>query len=1794
MKANENTAKGPSADAGFVAVLSSLSGRKGSSALSRRGVLGATLAAALALFLLGAPAAQADKAVVGAIETLPGRESSPAALKGVAVNHTGTGGATAGDVYVVNSENPNNRIEVFSAAGAFHRAFGYDVVAAGPSNNGANEQQTVSVDATGGSFTLTTTTGATGFGDPTASSNVVTKVSTATGAFHVGDAIEGGCIPGGTTIVSIGSESLTLSASASSFQCPPHRALTAFETTAAIPFGAEAAEVQAALTALPGIDPADVAVSGPTGGPFTVEFTGALSHNDVPRMTASSTNLTGATHTATVATAVAGGGYEICAPLANPGDVCKAGSESAVAGGLSGPLGIAIDQASGNVYVVDANNSSGLHNGRVNVYSALGAFQGAFGWDVVDTGPDQSNEIQTIKVGAAAGTYKLSFGSGGPGISVTNPIKFDATAAEVQSAVAALTNITNAGLTVSVSGGPGNATGSNPYVVTFESSPKGENVAQLVAETGGLVGGTAAVNTLSDGGKGLEFCVAESADVCKAGTPGTGTGQIAGNGTSLPAVDPTNGHLYVPDGVNARVQEFAPTLNPAKEVTGIAFARSLGWDVVESGPDQSHEIQTITVKATAGAFKLTFGNGGPGISETAALKLDATHEELQSALSALTNVSGAGLTVTVSGGPGSATGKDPYVVTFKSSPKGQDVVQLKTVKVGLSGTAVVETFNDGGKGLEVCTVAAGDVCKAGVLGSHLSQFAGGTPDSVAVDSTGAVYAVIGSTNVDLATSYPCRLYKFSFAGPDGIEAQEFAPEQLSFSSGTASTICATDVAVDPGNDHVLIAKKEGSNDFKFLEFDSTGTLLEGSPGGVLESTSAFNDFHGLAIGTGGRFYFANRLGRVDILGPPLPPTVSIAPVSGFGSTEATFHGTVTPPSGTEHFQTTYHFEYSSDDFAHFSRIPTAEDASVGNGSGSGLPSSCPVNNPPSCEVQQTATGLQPGATYKVRLVATTGSDATSGIEEFSTPAAAPTIAATLAEDIGKTSAKLTGKVNPNGFATTYHFEWGTDTTYANRIPAEAESSAGAEAAPVKVSADLSGLKEGTAYHFRIVAENSFGEVKGPDQAFTALSAFGLPDGRAPEQVTPNDKRPVGLLTWFFSAQIVFQAALDGNATLFPLLNGLPDSTAGGNVEYLAQRGATGWQSSQMTPPTLLPPVFAAQNGNQAGRSLYASPDLSCQLIESAGPLTPDTPAEDTAQGVRNLYRRGPDGTHVLLSAPVPLNPALIGGYHVDWASRDCSHILFDTAYRLLGEAPASGTALYEWADGNLALAGVLPDGSLASGGSASSGGVDVSHSAAVAGAGELLTTVNSVSEDGSRVFFSAISNEGGDSGRKAVFVRKEGTETIDASQSQTAIANHNGILSTDGSAYQMAAADGSHVFFTSMYGIAPNATSTGAASCSNSQGDGSGCDLYDYDVEAETLTDLSADANPADAKGASVAGVLDASTDGSRVYFAARGQLVPGKGKTEAQNLLGAGSYNVYLSDDGALSFVGLISTKDAEANANSGTNLVAANHATWVADASTDGSHLLFVSKANVTGYESGGVAEVYLYSADTGETVCASCRPDGQPSVGSARSTPITPTQAGLERGAAPLANTVYRPRSLSDDGRRVFFKSPDVLTPGAREGAHNIYEWEEGQLYLLVAGEGGAVDFTDYADASATGDDVFITTKEKLIPQDFDNSRDLYDLRAPHVPGERVGPDEFIPPQEPCDPLADRCQAQATSQPGAGGSPASEAAGVGNPPTAKPCRKGQVKRHGRCVPKPAHHKKRQKRHHKRTANSNGRAPR
>jgi hypothetical protein len=79
-------------------------------------------------------------------------------------------------------------------------------------------------------------------------------------------------------------------------------------------------------------------------------------------------------------------------------------------------------------------------------------------------------------------------------------------------------------------------------------------------------------------------------------------------------------------------------------------------------------------------------------------------------------------------------------------------------------------------------------------------------------------------------------------------------------------------------------------------------------------------------------------------------------------------------------------------------------------------------------------------------------------------------------NVTQTTATVTGTVDPNGADTTYHFEYGTSTSYGLSTADQVVSGD-----PVAVQASLSGLTSDTTYHVRLVATNAAGTTRGADR-----------------------------------------------------------------------------------------------------------------------------------------------------------------------------------------------------------------------------------------------------------------------------------------------------------------------------------------------------------------------------------------------------------------------------------------------------------------------------------------------------------------------------------------------------------------------------------------------------------------------------------------------------------------------------------------------------------------------------------------
>jgi hypothetical protein len=296
--------------------------------------------------------------------------------------------------------------------------------------------------------------------------------------------------------------------------------------------------------------------------------------------------------------------------------------------------------------------------------------------------------------------------------------------------------------------------------------------------------------------------------------------------------------------------------------------------------------------------------------------------------------------------------------------------------------------------------------------------------------------------------------------------------------------------------------------------------------------------------------------------------------------------------------------------------------------------------------------------------------------------------------------------------------------------------------------------------------------------------------------------------------------------------------------------------------------------------------------------------------------------------------------------------------------------------------------------------------------------------------------------------------------------------------------------------------------------------------------------------------------------------ITPSGGVQGVQGVLGAsenGAHLYYLTAAGLFLWHSGATTKVAD-TADSSNDPPASG----TARVSADGTRLLFVSTSPLTGYDNEDLntglpdSQVYLYDATgAGSLTCVSCNPTFERPIG-ASSIP-----GARANGSAPGSTEIYKPRVLSADGRRVFFESADAIAAADTNNQPDVYQWEAqgsgnctrpGGCAALIS-SGRAKEGAVFLDASADGADAFFLTDGSLVSAD-NGAVDLYDAR--------IG-GGFPEPQIPLACEGDACQP--LPSPPTNPTLTTLLSGPGNPAvrypnSSKGCKKGQVKRKGKCV--------------------------
>ncbi len=623
-------------------------------------------------------------------------------------------------------------------------------------------------------------------------------------------------------------------------------------------------------------------------------------------------------------------------------------------------------------------------------------------------------------------------------------------------------------------------------------------------------------------------------------------------------------------------------------------------------------------------------------------------------------------------------------------------------------------------------------------------------------------------------------------------------------------------------------------------------------------------------------------------------------------------------------------------------------------------------------------------------------------------------------------------------------------------------------------------------------------------------------------------------------------------------NGNQSSTTFLNNEYLAGRTGDGWMASDIEPPPAAEFVSSP---------LYQSfsNDLSAGYLSS--PDRPTLAGAPPCAGADLYSRTSADGAFAALftlTLTGRCGSPLFAG-----ESSDGTHVLFQTSAALVAPAvPAPGPEagefcyyncnLYESVGGVLSVVNLLPDGSVDT--AATFGGPSGNGDRIIENLPDLS---NAISADGSRVVWSDV-NTG------IIYMRVGGVRTVQ--------------VSVGAARFWTASSDGRFVLYSE------------------------GERLERFDVESGAHEELAG-------AGAEVQGVVGASEDGSFVYFVANGVLAAGAtpGSCQAPQPRGSGHReeeevercSLYVLHVGEpVRFIATLAGADDNLlNIIEGTGGVGflgdwqSDLASKTAEVAADGRSVAFSSTLPLTGYDNIGpvtqlirngqrtpIPELFVYGwkPGGGQLDCASCAPSGAPPTTDLGGGP----HAGYELGSWVRSSMweTFMGRWFSSDGSRVFFDTAQPLVAQDTNHLTDVYEWErdgagacrqsDGCVYLLSGGSSNDVSL--FLDASASGDDVFFMSRAQLVAGDRDDSFHVFDARAPHVPGEAVG----FPPVPGAACSGADCQGSPQAPPMFGTPSSATFRGAGNlaPPVsaAKPkprskpkaCRRGFVKKHGKCV--------------------------
>jgi hypothetical protein len=985
------------------------------------------------------------------------------------------------------------------------------------------------------------------------------------------------------------------------------------------------------------------------------------------------------------------------------------------------------------------------------------------------------------------------------------------------------------------------------------------------------------------------------------------------------------------------------------------------------------------------------------------------------------------------------------------------------------GELTEEVGDPWGEACGVAVDASGNVY-VGLYESHINKYVPTANPVTNSDYASSISSLNGVCNVTADSTGNA----FSDIWPSGpVTRYESGQFGALFGMGSTVDTTGSTLAVDPDNDELYVDERN-----QISQFGVHGEPFQ-EPVSVFGSAGAGSISGSLGIAVSGfnhDVYVADGQGAISVFGPAVAvPEATTGIGSDVQVTSATLNGTVNPEGVPV---TACEFEYGTTT-AYGQSAPCVE--SVGSGTS-------PV------AVHAEVNGLTEGTTYHFRLLASNAGGSNEGADgTFGTPGP-PTVSGEGFSEVTFTTATVNANVDPSNIATTYHVEYGTSESY-DQSTAESEP-VDQDGNEHTVTAHLAGLQPGTTYHFRFVAQNTSGGTNGPDETFsTYLSAqSALPDGRVYEEVSPSNKKGS-------SAGVgVSWASADGNAVVYNG-QGFGTATSGRFTMFVSKRTpAHGWQTVSTTPhPTGLGANFPGPT------EMVPSSDFDRFLFTAQETFM----AEDAEGGLNVYLSENPISEPEWIGRPRIANPLPGPGglepfdYTLAGASPSLSTVYFTYPGTLVPEdasraanvassgvtGPTDPWGFYEWSDGKLVNAGVLPDGNIDP-----YGAVPASDAGIPSGINDrhfLRQTEafdNQVSEDGSRAFF--VSPDPSASGActpcssepPELYVREPGSAgKVSVLISASKLAGHKGEAAPTGVVSMpdghvelggtdiYASPDGSQAFFASKDQLTATAPSNGEVK------------VYDYDLESGELTYVPGVTPP----------LVQASHDGSQVLF-------ENTTTTPAQLELWRSG-----PDGGGVTAI---------AELVHGGEIINGKPTVNEAHFSESDSVVVFRTDAQATGTEAqssggfndGGFDQIYRYEEASDKLDCLSCPPRGLTTSGNVHMSQNDNNNEPFEafRGNGGEPTSTIEARGMAQDGSRVFFDTPDPLVPQDVNGVRDVYEWENGVVYLISSGASSEEAF--YLDNDDTGENVFFKTAAGMVPGDADGGSDVYDARMPR-PGD-----------------------------------------------------------------------------------------